>query len=75
MEEKTARGTKLTARVSNSPKTPRFKKLATPRSKRQRFEVFPTTEIGTGTGEGYPPHPLVPIELEIKSGKVSSELW
>jgi hypothetical protein len=71
VEKKTARGVKLTAKVSNSPQTPKIRKSAAPRSKRQRTGVPPITPLGSGAGVGHPLTPPLLIKLEKKPGKVS----
>ena len=71
MEEKTARGSKITARVSNSPRTPKFRQLATPYSKKRRIGTVPVAQIGSSVGDDHLPNSPVLINLKAKSGKVS----
>jgi hypothetical protein len=68
-EKKTARGSKITARVSNSPRTPKIRKLATPHSKR-RLEAFNITPASSSARDDHIPDPVIPIKLKAKSGKV-----
>ena len=70
VEQKTARGSKITARVSNSPKTPKVRKLATPHSKKRRLEALNTTPVNSGAGDDNTPNPFIPMNLKAKSGKV-----
>jgi len=68
-EEKTARGSRIVSRISNSPRTPKIKKRATPHSKKRRFGVSPTLTIGSGTGDG-PLNPPLSVKFKPKTGKV-----
>ena len=71
MERKTARGAKITAKVSNSPKTPRIKKRATPLSRR-RTDFLSLTPAGPSTTVDDPPTPPMPITLKKNSKKVGT---
>ena len=71
IEKKTARGSRITGKVSNSPQTPRIRKQATPHSKKRRLEVSPVASIGSGAGVGHSLNPPMLIKLKPKPGKVS----
>jgi hypothetical protein len=71
VEEKTARGSKITARVSGSPKTPKIRKLGTPHSKKRRMDFFLPAPDDPSTGDGHLPNTPIPMKLKTKSGKVS----
>ena len=70
VEKKTARGTKIKANVSNSPRTPKIRKWVT-HSKKRRMEVSSITPIGPGAEGDHPLPPPMPIKLKKKPGKVS----
>ena len=70
-EEETARGAKITAKVSNSPKTPRIKKRATPFKKR-RTNFLSLTPAGPSNAADDPPTPPMPIALKKPSKKVGT---
>lgn len=71
VEKKTARGTKITAKASDSPRTPKIKKQATPGSKKRRMELPLITPIGPSTEVNCPLTPPMPIKLKKKPGKVT----
>ena len=71
MEKKTARGSRITGKVSNSPQTPRIRKRATPHSKKRRLEVSPVASLGSGAEVDHSLNPPMPIKLKPKPGKVS----
>jgi hypothetical protein len=62
---------KLTGRISNSPKTPKFKKLATPHSKKRRLEALAVPLASSSPGDNQPPNPPAEFRFKTKSGKVS----
>ena len=68
-EEKTARGSRIVSRISNSPRTPKVRKRATPHSKKRRLGVSPTLSIGPSAGEGLLDPPLS-FKFKPKAGKV-----
>ena len=71
MEKKTARGPKVTARISGSPRTPRVKKQTIPSSKIRRLELSPITQAGLSEGIGHTPAPpMAAIAFKKKTGKV-----
>ena len=71
VERKTARGAKITAKVSNSPKTPRTKKWAAPLNRR-KTDFLSLTPAGPSTMTDNPPTPPAPIALKKQSKKVGS---
>ena len=71
MEKKKARGLKLSARVLNSPKTPRVRKQTTPHSKRRKLEAPPTSPVDSNPGGGDPLNPPMLFNPKAKSKKVS----
>ena len=68
-EEKTARGSRIMPKVSNSPRTPKIRKRATPQSKKRRLDVPPILPIGSGAADDLF-DPPVPVEFKPKHGKV-----
>ena len=71
MERKTARGAKITVKVSNSPQTPKIRKWAAAHNKKRHMEAPPITPAGPSADIGHPPTPPVLIRLKKKSGKVN----
>jgi hypothetical protein len=69
-KEKTARGFKVVPRISNSPRTPKLRKWATPHSKKRRLEVSPVFSMGPSSGNDLPDPPM-PVKFKSKAGKVS----
>ena len=74
VEKKTARGSKISAKVSNSPRTPKIRKQGTPHSKRRKMLVSPLSQPGSGIKICHTPDTPLPIKLKTKHGKVSSIL-
>ena len=70
MEKKTARGSKVTAKVLESPRTPKIRKRSAPLSKKRRVGDSPITQIGTSVEVDPIPDPPMPIEFKTKPGKV-----
>ena len=71
IEKKTARGSKISGKVSNSPQTPRIRKRVTPHSKKRRLEASPVALIGSVAEVDHSLNPPMPIKLKPKPGKVS----
>jgi hypothetical protein len=69
VERKTARGTKITAKVSASPRTPRIRRPTTPLSKMRRLEASPVIQAGPSDEISHVPDPTV-IAFKKKTGKV-----
>jgi hypothetical protein len=69
-EENTARGSRVVSRISNSPRTPKFRKWATPHSKKRKLQISPILPIVSGAGDDSSDLP-VPINFKPKTGKVS----
>ena len=74
VEKKTARGSKISAKVSNSPRTPKIRKQGTPHSKRRKMLVSPISQTGSGIEICHTPNTPLPIKLKTKPGKVCSTL-
>ena len=70
VEKKTARGSKITAEVSGSPRTPKFRKQTTPLSKKRRMEDSSVTPMGLGVELDQILDPIIPINFKMKRGKV-----
>ena len=71
VERKTARGAKITAKISNSPKTPRTKKWPTPLNRR-KTDFLSLTPAGPSTTADNPPTPPAPMTLKKHTKKVGS---
>jgi hypothetical protein len=69
VEKKTARGLKIAAKVSASPRTPKIRKQTTPLSKMRRLEASPISQTDPSEGIGCVPDPPI-IALKKKRGKV-----
>jgi hypothetical protein len=74
VEKKTARGSKISAKVSNSPQTPKIRKQGTPHSKRRKMLISPLSQPGSGIEICHTPNTPLPIKLKTKGRKVSSTL-
>jgi hypothetical protein len=72
VEKKTARGAKITAKVANSPRTPKARKWAAPHYKKRHMEAPPITPASPSAGADHPSAPPLPITLKKKTGKVCS---
>ena len=71
MEKKTARGSKLIAAVSGSPRTPKTRKQGVPLSKMRKLESSPITQAGPSEEPGYIPDPTAAaLPFKKKTGKV-----
>jgi hypothetical protein len=69
VEQKTARGSKITAKVSGSPRTPKIRRQTTPLSKMRRLGASPITQVDSSEKIGYVLDSPV-IGLKKKTGKV-----
>ena len=74
VEKKTGRGSKIVAKVSESPQTPKIRKHLAPHSKKRRV-VSPISQPGFGAETSLIPDSPIPIELKTKSGKVCLTLY
>lgn len=60
----------MTAKVLESPSTPKMRVKLTPLSKRRRVVISPILQHGVGSEAGHSPEPIIPIKLKAKPGKV-----
>ena len=74
VEKKTARGTKLTAKASGSPRTPKIKRQMAPLSKMRRVNVSPTIQMGPSVEVDHITDPPV-TAFKKKPGKVSIAIF
>lgn len=73
-EEKTARGSRLTARASGSPRTPKAKRHATPLHKMRRIHISPISQAGPSVEVNHTPGSTIDA-LKKRPGKVCVLMW
>ena len=67
VKKTTARGSKIAAKVSESPRTPKIRKQTTPLSKKRKMGYSPTPQIGFGVEVDCAPDAPMPAKFKTRS--------